>query len=96
MRVTMHAALAAKYPDCEEQRRIFLATVSDDPRFMRMITERAFDDWTSRASRMCTQPQRTRSSSATLYLSEKLRKKQTQFEKPEGFVTPNCLANSTW
>jgi hypothetical protein len=54
--------IAAKYPDCEKQRRIFLAKVSDDPRFMaydHRARVRRLDD-IAHIAIMCTQPQRTR------------------------------------
>jgi hypothetical protein len=54
--------IAAKYPDCEKQRRIFLAKVSDDPRFMaydHRARVRRLDD-IAQIVIMCTQPQRTR------------------------------------
>jgi hypothetical protein len=41
--------IAAKYPDREKCRRIFVAAVLDDQRYLRAAIECAFETWTSRA-----------------------------------------------
>jgi hypothetical protein len=41
--------IAKQYPDREKCRRIFVAAVLDDQRYMQAAIECAFETWTSRA-----------------------------------------------
>ena len=43
------AEISARYPDREKCRRIFVAAVLDDQRYLRAAIECAFETWTSRA-----------------------------------------------
>ena len=43
------AQISARYPD-RESRRIFVAAILDDPRYIRACIEHAFETWTSRTN----------------------------------------------